>query len=1152
MTRPADWRQRERARDPDRSFIVQAPAGSGKTELLTQRMLGLLARVENPEEVVAITFTRKAAAEMAQRLLERLEAARHAASEPLEPHLRLSRELAQAALANDAERGWNLLEQPSRLRIRTIDSLCAELARQLPVLSGLGGGQQVTEDAAPLYLQAATRTMAAIEDDDDPLQADVARLLDRYDNRYDHLVELLTSMLASRDQWRRYLLELRQGDGFDRASLEATLRYLVNSELDTARAAMPDAALAELPGLLRYALSNEPADASEVTALLDACVHDGALDLPADADALPHWLTLIRRLLTADGKKWRAGADAKAGFPPPSKARGEEKARRQYWKDAFGALLDTLRDDDRLREQLAGVLRLPRPDYEDEAWASLESMMRILLRSHAEWEIVMAESGLADFGEIADRAIRALGEPERPSNLALRLDYRISHLLVDEFQDTSHSQIMLLERLTEGWTEGDGRTLFLVGDPMQSIYRFRKAEVSLFIRAFAGRLFEQLRLEPLRLEVNFRSNRPLVDWVNHVFPTVMPRSDDPVKGAVRYSPATVRPNADDGGTVGIALRALRDDQAEAEQVVELLRHRDPAVKTAILVRARSHAAAILQRLDRLKQADPRFRYRAVDFNPLAETPLVRDLVSLTLALQQPADRLAWLSVLRTPFVGLDLADVDRLVGGDAEALIEDRLAASADGSAATLSADGRARLERAAPVLLRFARLRGRAPIRTVVETCWQHLGGPACIDNASELDDAETCLALLEKLEREDLPIDRETLATHLANLYAEPDAQAGDGLQVMTIYAAKGLEFDTVILPGINRDTGGDGPRLMHWFELADIDRIVLSPMRNVAEKAAQKRSGDLIQFISGVERERQKLENGRLLYVAATRAIRELHLLGALQPSTKGELRPGAATLLGELWPAIAEEESPGLLARWSDAGETDGAPAAATTEPLPQLYRRLPATWAPPPMPAGVAVPEAAASVPREPIEFSWAGENARLAGELVHRVLQRIAETGLDSWVEAGGFARHRDWCERQLREVGISGREAQPVVARVERAVTRCVASVEGRWVLSAHAEAGCEVALTALLDGRLYNLVLDRTFIADDVRWIIDYKTSTHSGGDLAGFLESEKSRYRGQLERYRAALALTETRPIRTALYFPLLDKLVTLDEPEAPLSA
>jgi len=1151
VSRPADWRQRERARDPGRSFIVQAPAGSGKTELLTQRMLGLLARVDHPEEVVAITFTRKAAAEMAQRLLERLEVARRPAPNDLAPHLRLSRELAAAVLEADARQGWNLLEQPSRLRIRTIDSLCADLARQLPVLSGLGGGQQVSEDATPLYLQAATRTMAAIEDDHDPLQADVARLLDRYDNQYDRLVELLTSMLASRDQWLDHLLALRRGDGFDRAALEDTLRYLVDGELAEARAAFPEAALSALPALLRYALSNGPEDAAELEALLDACGGPDTqrLDLPASADALPHWVTLIRRLLTADGSKWRAGADAKAGFPAPSGARGEEKERRQYWKEGFRALLDTLRDDESLQQRLLTVLRLPRPDYEDEAWASLESMMRVLLRACLEWELVMAESGHADFGEITGRAIRALGEADEPSELALRLDYRVRHLLVDEFQDTSHSQITLLERLTAGWTEGDGRTLFLVGDPMQSIYRFRKAEVSLFIRAFEGRLFDQLRLESLRLEVNFRSARPVVDWVNRVFPAVMPADNDPVKGAVAYSPATVRPGAGEDGGVAVSLQAARDDEAEAAQVIDILRADAARGRTAILVRARNHASAILARLDRLKQDDARFRYRALQFNPLADTPLVQDLVTLTLALQQPADRLAWLALLRAPFVGLDLADLDALAGGDADGIVEDAIAAALAGEAPDLGGDGRTRLGRAGPILLECARLRGRAPARTVVESAWLRLGGPACIDNPSELDDAETFFGLVEALERDGLPIDRETLAARLTDLHAEPDALAGDDLQVMTIYAAKGLEFDTVILPGLNKETGGNGGRLLHWFELADVGRIVLSPMRNVAEKAAQKRSGDLIQFISGVERARQKLENGRLLYVAATRAIRNLHLLGALPPSSNGDLKPGASTLLGELWPAIGQHETPGLLARHAetaDAAEETSNDAATepAAKPLPQLYRRLPSGWTRPEPPPGVEAPPMATPEAREPIEFSWAGEGARLAGELVHRLLQGIAEGGIEAWTANGGSAARLPWCRRQLRRAGVLGSRADEVLARVEEAVDRCLGSDDGRWLLAAHNEAGCEVALTAVLDGRPTPLVLDRTFVADGVRWIVDYKTSSHAGGDLEAFLESEKARYRPQLARYRAALALTETRPIRTALYFPLLDRLVRVD--------
>ena len=241
MNRPSDWQAREQGRDPRYSYIVQAPAGSGKTELLTQRMLGLLALVENPEEVVAITFTRKAAAEMSHRLLGSLQAAAKESVEAnygsksqhqLQEHQQISRKLALCVLENDAKHGWKLLDQPSRLRIRTIDSLCSELARQLPVLCGLGGRQQIAVDADSLYRKAAMRTMAVIEDNNDELQADVLRVLDRYDNQYDRLVNLLSNMLASREQWLGHLINARMGSGFDRHGVEGSLRFF---DRDTAQ-----------------------------------------------------------------------------------------------------------------------------------------------------------------------------------------------------------------------------------------------------------------------------------------------------------------------------------------------------------------------------------------------------------------------------------------------------------------------------------------------------------------------------------------------------------------------------------------------------------------------------------------------------------------------------------------------------------------------------------------------------------------------------------------------------------------------------------------------------------------------------------------------------------------------------------------------------
>ncbi len=168
--------------------------------------------------------------------------------------------------------------------------------------------------------------------------------------------------------------------------------------------------------------------------------------------------------------------------------------------------------------QVAALQRLrelPAPDHDSDA--VVRALARLLKLAAAELWLVFREAGEVDFGELAARAIAALGDEMDPTELGLRLDYRIRHLLVDEFQDTSPTQIELLQRLTAGWQPGDGRTLFAVGDPMQSIYRFRKADVGLFLNV-ATRGIGALRLTPLRLSRNNRSCPEVVDWINACFP----------------------------------------------------------------------------------------------------------------------------------------------------------------------------------------------------------------------------------------------------------------------------------------------------------------------------------------------------------------------------------------------------------------------------------------------------------------------------------------------------------------------------------------------------------------------------------------------------------------------------------------------------------
>jgi ATP-dependent exoDNAse (exonuclease V) beta subunit len=185
---------------PSVSILLEAPAGSGKTAVLTQRFLRLLCTVEDPGEILAITFTRKAAAEMRARVTRALRG-EVAAGDPAAAQLRA---LAEGALAHAAQRGWKLEAEPHSLRIQTIDSFNYWLASQLPVASRAGAALKVTESARELYERAARRTLVGAEAD--PALAPHAQLLfERLDNHWMNLERLIAQMLAERGHWLRFV-----------------------------------------------------------------------------------------------------------------------------------------------------------------------------------------------------------------------------------------------------------------------------------------------------------------------------------------------------------------------------------------------------------------------------------------------------------------------------------------------------------------------------------------------------------------------------------------------------------------------------------------------------------------------------------------------------------------------------------------------------------------------------------------------------------------------------------------------------------------------------------------------------------------------------------------------------------------------------------
>src|SRR6185369_13970108 len=200
------------------------------------------------------------------------------------------------------------------------------------------------------------------------------------------------------------------------------------------------------------------------------------------------------------------------------------------------------------------VRSLPPPRYTDDGWRIVEALLDVLHRAGAYLLLQFRDAKAIDFTEGTLGALAALDD-DAPSELLLRLDFRIQHLLIDEFQDTSFTQIELIRRLTAGWQPDDGRTLFAVGDPMQSIYRFRGAEVRLFVEAQQYGRIAELPVENLVLRRNFRSQARLVEWTNAVFAGVLGPHNDPWRGKVAFTASVAARDALQGVAASIDIAA---------------------------------------------------------------------------------------------------------------------------------------------------------------------------------------------------------------------------------------------------------------------------------------------------------------------------------------------------------------------------------------------------------------------------------------------------------------------------------------------------------------------------------------------------------------------------------------------------------------------
>ncbi len=826
--------------------------------LLTARFLRLLGMVDHPQQILAMTFTRKAAGEMQERVAGfLLRANRGEASEDeLDAQL-----IEDARRALDRHRNLqDVLTGGGFLHIQTFHSFCFNLVSRNPLEAGVPPGTTLLDEEDQLFLlrEAIDQTLTRISEhspDDVPRRALENRLL-HLNNSWPLLAKEMEDLMLRRDALGELVQVLNRQEAAD--TLLKGIQELIESELVALKASFECTRLGGAWGDFIAQMSTH-----------------GAASTSNLSDTIPGslWGNLAQWQVLAEAFLTKAGEPRKQFGPKTGYYSG-------FSKTVWAGLIQDL--DDVCRERLHRIREFPDPDSTS---PDVDVLWDLVLLVHAVMEVFQERcraKRVMDFLELEIAALRLL-ENVSSSDLPLLLDQQIRHLLVDEFQDTSYQQWILLQRLCSGWAPGGGRSLFVVGDPKQSIYGFRKAEVRLFLEARKGLpldAFRSLPLEPIVLRTNFRSRPHLIAWCNALFERTVMADPKEERDEVPFTSSIAAPGAAAQGASAVPELALfcewpngpaarrREANWLAGHIHHHLKDQGAGFKAGILLFVRTHLSTYLEALQNWGVP-----VQVTEGLRLIERPEVKYLWQLCRALVLPHDHLAWAAQLHSPWLMLSYDDLYAVSREAPQAWVEKiRIFAEKD--------------ERIAEFweALREARQHlGHEPLGDVVESAWLSLGGARQTGEIWGSRGLNSCRRFLDLIREAEVyePVQTlQRLELIAENAYEPPDpGAAASRVCLMTVHRAKGLEFDTVYLPHLDwkplaREAGERPPYLLERSP-GSSDRYLLAarPDRRTGER------DPIYEWLRNLRLDRRYGEAKRLFYVALTRARSRLCLSAAL---------------------------------------------------------------------------------------------------------------------------------------------------------------------------------------------------------------------------------------------------------------------------------
>lgn len=1097
-----DSQQRQEALDITQSFLIKAPAGSGKTGLLTNRTLVALSVADSLDEVVGMTFTNKAAQEMKDRIGLSIQRAQNGYM-PKNDFEAQNLTLAKAALANSDKHGWGLGESCEHLNVSTIDSFCRTLLKgRYENSEHLSVSMDVMADATIMYEYAARMVLSKCEDD--VYGKPVRSLLTHFGNRASKVEELLINTLQKRDRWLDFVFkgrnEAKNVLEANRAEFVETVFYKESKDIRHFEYRLQEV----------FSKMKTPV---ELTSFLKSGFEK---DLVDSCDAIAH----ISGVLLSTKLIAKSRFTVKDGVP---ECKEEKKEVVALLKDLSAEMAPMLKE----------LTYLPSNKFKETEWTLLNALFDVMPLALASLKMAFNKYSKVDFTEIALAAVFALKNDSElgATDAAIRKTQTIKHLLVDEFQDSSDLQMDMIKRIVDASSGEQVCSLFLVGDAMQSLYGFRGANVTQFMTAETG--VGNLPMKVLSLHTNFRSSKGVIDWVNDVFVDAFPKKDDLVVSACSYNASTAVKEDDNASPVQIHGFINDDDDGAGEAAfilneIKEIKIKNPTASVAVLGRTRGALKPVLDAFE----ADLGIDKVDVDLSLLKTDPVAKVIVSLAKALSNPTDDIALYALMSSPLVGLSTAQISRL--NDKKSCLCESIRFYDHEGFEGFDHETQEVLEVLRSVFNDVDRS-FHSSFHDVLVSAWDRLSGGSILKSKDEQFIADTLFALFDG--EESSVITDKYINDKISALYKPVKLiqEGSNPVQFMTIHKSKGLEFDFVFIPSAARSGRVNSGQLLQWSEMKQGSES-LSVLATSQEMGLSKDSGQYIKFLNRLQSRKEREEMVRVGYVAVTRAISQVYITASLSLDEETDIprAPAMNSLLGMIFPSIEDS----VIIHECGAAKEKVAEVIEPTLSKIVRYgevaiegRNILSTFE-----------SADIFSPVTQNRIVWVDDAAKYEGVVIHKFIEQIGLEGLNKW-DAMRLKMYKGVIHSMLKEVVGNGQQLMRSVDRVCREISNAVQCDVFRGLAGNHRCDELELRVALKYNGKLNYLIIDKGFIdKDGTGMVVDWKSAIDKREDNVSFVQFQQGIYKRKMAMYKKAFAeIHGIDSVGASLYFTSLNQAV-----------